>query len=349
VTIEFHCPFCQKLLKTADDKAGVRANCPECGEAVTVPSPGGEAVQADPSFAVAGPAPSRAAASAAEVEDAAGPAGETKNCPMCGADIKRTANSCRFCGEVLVERPTYAPTQIQAGDIMSRTWQIYQKQLGLVIGSMLIMIAIWLAMGFVLYAGLTAVVISMIGPGARPGINPQQLTTMTYGATFVMMPLFIAVNAFFDGGFHLLRLRIARGEPAEVGDLFAGGRFFWRTLLANLAFGLVGSIGNILQIWMGGLGTAIGTVVHLVFLLIFWPCVYLIVDHDVGVVESFRRAVPLTSVNYPATIVLGMFALLLQMCGIMACCVGLIFSVPFMLLQFAVAYCRMSGQVVAAS
>src|SRR5262245_21753461 len=37
VTIEFHCPTCQKLLRTADDKAGVRARCPGCGEVVTVP------------------------------------------------------------------------------------------------------------------------------------------------------------------------------------------------------------------------------------------------------------------------------------------------------------------------
>ena len=39
MTIEFHCPTCQKLLRTADDKAGRQAKCPDCGNAVTVPQP----------------------------------------------------------------------------------------------------------------------------------------------------------------------------------------------------------------------------------------------------------------------------------------------------------------------
>ncbi|MGH7200272.1 MAG: hypothetical protein ACREJB_06680, partial [Planctomycetaceae bacterium] len=38
MTIEFNCPECGKLLKTADNKAGVRAKCPGCGGSITVPT-----------------------------------------------------------------------------------------------------------------------------------------------------------------------------------------------------------------------------------------------------------------------------------------------------------------------
>jgi phage FluMu protein Com len=36
VTIQFHCPYCDKTLKASDDKAGLRVKCPTCGNAITV-------------------------------------------------------------------------------------------------------------------------------------------------------------------------------------------------------------------------------------------------------------------------------------------------------------------------
>ena len=43
MTIEFSCSHCNKVLKTSDDKAGRRAKCPQCGEPIDVPLPGGVA------------------------------------------------------------------------------------------------------------------------------------------------------------------------------------------------------------------------------------------------------------------------------------------------------------------
>ncbi|MGH7128003.1 MAG: hypothetical protein ACREJB_12880 [Planctomycetaceae bacterium] len=37
MTIDFHCPHCQKLLRTGDDKAGLAARCPQCAATLTVP------------------------------------------------------------------------------------------------------------------------------------------------------------------------------------------------------------------------------------------------------------------------------------------------------------------------
>ena len=111
MTIEFHCPFCQKLLRTADDKAGVRANCPGCGEAVTVPSPGDEVLLGGPPSAVAeaaasNPVPPRAGLlPPVEMPAGSGAVGAaTKTCPMCGGQLLGTATRCRHCGEELAAR-----------------------------------------------------------------------------------------------------------------------------------------------------------------------------------------------------------------------------------------------------
>ena len=36
--IEFRCTQCQKLLRTADETAGKKARCPDCGAIVDIPS-----------------------------------------------------------------------------------------------------------------------------------------------------------------------------------------------------------------------------------------------------------------------------------------------------------------------
>jgi len=111
VTIEFHCPHCDKLLKTADDKAGVGANCPGCGESVVVPSTAESKALFDQSYgsqsarpAVPGPAP---VSTAGESPGGTSDGETTKDCPMCGERIKAAATRCRYCGEDLKNKGSY--------------------------------------------------------------------------------------------------------------------------------------------------------------------------------------------------------------------------------------------------
>ncbi len=344
MTIEFQCPFCQTVLKTADEKAGVRANCPGCGETITVPSPEHEAGQIDPSMAeVAAPEDDEFAAvepDQARAESSAS-SGETRACPMCGATIKAVAKRCRFCGETLTgERPEGMPTQIDAGEILSRAWEIYKKRLGVVIGGCVIVHGIVLVLQFVeqLIQVVVMVAVGAAGPGGNAAANNPLILGLTYGAALVFGILNFSASCYLHAGYYRLLLKVARGEREEIMDVFSGRPYFWPVFWATFLYWLVVYLGLLFLIVPG---------VYLALML--WPFGYVIVDRNTGIGDSFRRAQELTAGNYMACFVLGLAAVGAQIVGILACCVGLIVSWPFMFLLFAVAYCRMSGQAIAST
>jgi Uncharacterised protein family (UPF0259) len=347
VTIEFHCPVCQKLLKTADDKAGVRANCPGCGQSVAVPDLAHEGAAVDSSLEPAEvrrealPSQASVVPHDAGLADSESLSGETKACPMCGAEIKLAAKRCRFCGEDLVDhRAEGLPTHIEAGDVLSKSWEIYKKNFGLLVGSTLVVLAIGLVAFAAAYVVFLVGFISIVGIAGGIGKGPPKNDAgamIAFGVFYVLFIGFIlAIQAFLQGGYQVMMIRIARGERAEVGDVFTGARYFWRLFWGNLLFTLLAYVGLALLLVPG-----------VFVMLIFAPFSYVIVDRNVGVIESLRKSRELTSGNLLAIFVLGLSAFGLQMLGSLACYVGLIFTIPLIVVIFAVAYCAMSGQALA--
>jgi hypothetical protein len=348
VTIEFHCPFCQKLLKTPDDKAGVRANCPGCGEMVTVPSPEHEAAHADPSLeefeAAPGARPGEVESDSAEGRATADDdrlAGATKKCPMCGAEIKLAANRCRFCGETFSpQRREGSPRKIDAGDSLSVAWEIYKNNLGILLVATLIMGGISLVLQIAAQFAQQIIARSVMGPGgAPPGGNPGPAVFAVLGVSlFFGILVFAIVSCYLQAGYHRLLLRVARGENVEISELFSGGRFFWRVFCANFLFTLMYTVGFALCLVPG-----------VFVMLAFWPFLFLIVDREVGIIESFQISLELMTGNYLAAFLLGLVWFGLWVGGFIACGIGLLFTYPLAMLALAVAYCTMSGQAVAKS
>ncbi|MBS0264960.1 MAG: hypothetical protein JSS02_23710 [Planctomycetes bacterium] len=336
MTIEFHCPHCGKLLRTPDNKSGVKANCPGCQEMVTVPQPQAEDRPADEYLPVATPESETSHTAEEDLDD-------TKPCPMCGATIKKLAKKCRFCGEVLSVSQKRAGvwnhTEIDMGEVFETTWKIYKKQFGLILGGVII----WMAVPFVVNivtSFVQQIVAVGVAAGARQGGGGggQQAQAavglIMIGMSLVGFAINYTVQQFMQGGGMRFLLRIILEDNAEIPELFSGKPYLLRLIGGGLLYGLMITVGLIFLIIPG-----------IILALMFWPFMYIIVDRDVGVMESFEKARQIMSRNYLTIFVLSILAALINLGGMLVLCVGIFFTIPFTYLLFAVAYAAMTGQI----
>ncbi|MDB5348231.1 MAG: hypothetical protein JWP89_6608 [Schlesneria sp.] len=215
---------------------------------------------------------------------------------------------------------------IDAGDVISTSWEIFKDNVGMTLGCVLI-------------GGILINVISLpqnILSGIGDVMEQQgdaNAATMFNLLSLCFLPLSVAGQIFIWAGQARMLLNIVRGKRAELSDLFTGARYFWRLLGSAIVFGLMLIIGFILCI-------VPGTIVA----LMFGVFVYVLVDQDPPGIECLSLARAVTKDNRVTLFVIGLAAVGINLLGLLALCVGLLFTVPLTTLFIAVAYCKMTGQ-----
>lgn len=318
MSIEFHCPHCDKLLKTSDDKSGVSANCPGCGEIVTVPPPNSDLAVVTSTGIDGGN----------ETPVAVSPSGTGERpCPMCGEQNRASARRCEFCGEPLTVTAgtgRFEATPVEIGPIFDKTWLLYRQNF-------------WLCVA----VGAVFIVLSAAANNIPSALiqflMQQRAINQGFAAVLLLLTTVFGwvVNVFLTIGECRLMLRLARGERAQIGDLFGGGSF----LLTSLASWFLYTL-------MTVLGLAVCVVPGVFLMLMFWPYQHLIVDRRLGVLESLDTSRLLTSANLVTGLLLGLLNLGLVVLGFAMCCVGVVLTIPLIMLLNAVAYLMISGQPV---
>ena len=245
----------------------------------------------------------------------------------------------------LPESSRLAPVEFSIGDVLSRAWTVYQERMGFCIGA--------LAVGF------AAIVASMIPVGIILTVLGTVIPDpIVIGITFFVLWLGVYFFAIYvQIGQWLTYLRVAKGEPVTMGEVFAGGPYLLKTILGGLVVGLaamgiaiLGSIpGGIATVIFGSnamatkLVTGLSAFVAYIAVLVFYVAVsqffFVILDRpSLGAIESLKYSVQITKGHRWGIVGLFLIAGLINIAGAILLLIGLIFTVPFSFLILATAY-----------
>jgi len=314
MSIEFRCTGCNKLLRTGEGTAGKQAKCPECGTVVTIPAAG--AVPSDEAPLPVPPPP---------------PWGAEAGSPFTPGGPKPPPfdpeNPYAAPREYTASAPGYAPpgaftpTIIDFGDVFSRTWTIFKVQWGM-------------CLVVVIFVGVITFVVNMAVSGVCQVIGvaagDPTIAVMFSLLGNVVTTLF---NVWIGIGEALYFLKIARGQKAEIGEIFAGGPHFFSILVASILVAMIVLVGLILFIVPG-----------VIFALMFSQYYYLILDRRVGIIDSLNVSKEITTGSKLTLFGIALVEIGLVFLGILACCVGLLAVVPFITLLPPIIYLAMTGQ-----
>jgi hypothetical protein len=204
--------------------------------------------------------------------------------------------------------------------IMNHAWRVWQANLGILVGVTLIVMVITYAI--VIPLGFLQAVLEREAPEFVPFVA-------LFGNIFSNV-----VQIFLGIGQASISLKICRGQPATIGDLFGGGPRFLPVLGASLLAGIAFAVGFMLCIVPG-----------ILLAIWFWPFYFLVVENKSPVMDSFGLASKVTEGNRGTTVILWLVSVGIIIVGLLAFCVGIILAAPLVSVLWATAYLMMSGQL----
>ena len=168
-----------------------------------------------------------------------------------------------------------------------------------------------------------AVVNQLIGFFSRPVlmgmITEHRVSIGGIAIIFVTSLLGTPVYAVIIAGLFKYYLKLIRDEPAGIGDAFSGfGPALGQLILLGLVSGVLSLIGYCLCILPG------------IYLTVSWIfAVPLVIDRGMGFWEAMEFSRKVVAKHWFLIFALQILSGLLAACGLIACCVGILVSMPF--------------------
>lgn len=204
------------------------------------------------------------------------------------------------------------------GGVLSRGYEGFKANVGAFIGAMIIALVISMGLNFG-----TQIVVGVLG---------QKSQNMALIIMLVMMIIQQIVSCLLTLGGMNMCLKVARGQPAEVGDLFAIGSFAVPGLVTYVAVGFLCLIGFILLI-IPGIIISLGTGLSLWF----------VIDKQLDPVTAIKASWTATTGSKGQIFLFGIVAFLLLIVGMIPCGLGLLVVYPTVGIAMAHIYIQLSG------
>ena len=195
------------------------------------------------------------------------------------------------------------------GDAVQFGWDTMKNNLGFLIPAVLIM---WLAAA--IPSGLSSF-------SYRMPLVAAAIYSLIFGIISFVIGMFVNMAQIKVG------LRFSRGETADFPDLLNEYPRFWDFLLGSILYGLIVLGGLILLIIPG----------------IYWGIKYhfygyLIIDQGMGPVDAIKKSGELTDGVKWDLLVFWLALLGIYILGFLACCIGVLFAIPVILVAVAYVY-----------
>jgi hypothetical protein len=225
--------------------------------------------------------------------------------------------------------PAGAPVAVE--DILGRDYSLdigacLTRSWGLVINNF------WPVVGIsALVMFLSAVVNQLFGLFTTPVVK-QMITEhrLLPGGILIIVAVGVASTPFYTvliGGLFKYYLKLIRGEGAVVGDAFSGfGPALGRLALLGLVQGILTNLGFLFCIIPG------------IYLAVSWYfALPLVIDRNLGFWEAMELSRKVVSKHWFLVFAFLLVVGLVSACGVIACCIGILVSVPigFVALMYA--------------
>jgi uncharacterized membrane protein len=209
---------------------------------------------------------------------------------------------------------------LDIGNCISRSWELVKKHLGPMVGiTFLVMVII-------------GVINQLFGLLSRPAINGMIMEhRVSIGAIAIILvtsvlttPVYVVLSA----GLLKYYLKLIRGEQAGITDAFSGfGPALGQLVLLGLASGFLSLIGYCLCVLPG------------IYLTVSWMfAVPLVIDRGMGFWEAMEFSRKVVAKHWFLMFALQLLCGLLAACGVIACCIGILVSLPFGMATLMYAY-----------
>jgi hypothetical protein len=251
--------------------------------------------------------------------------------------------------------------RFSAARVVARTWALFKERSRLVFG--LVSLPIWISL---LY--------QLAGQSMAESVDLK--TVMGGVALTAFVAAGFAVQMWLTGGMTMALIGVARGEDAQMGNVFQGGPYVLRMIGASLLFalavavllavclapaGILALAGHMVAAVAASLpGFLTAAVLTLLFASRFYWYTYLIIDHEASVIESLRESYALSRTHTLELAVLLLIGFVVHLCGglamlvgsvanvivSMVCLIAYLFALSWITLLFACTYVALNGEQI---